>query len=842
MKFAELKTKFRHKYAIRVAAGVLIVALVGGGTFPCHVWAAKGAVTKQNAENTDVSQKQIGKEETVYVLTNNQGVEKKVIVSDHLINNDDKATIEDVSSLKDIKNVKGEETFTQKGTKLTWQADGNDIYYQGNTDEKLPVSQKITYYLDGKEMSAEEIAGKSGKITIRFDYTNHEKVKVSIDGKKEEICVPFVAISGMVLDESFSNVEVSNGKIMADGNNSIVMGYTLPGLKESLAVKDSDFEGDVTIPEYFEVTADVENFSLATAMTVVMNATELVDGENKTEFSEMDDMVDALTDATSQLEDGSAELAAGMDTLKSKMGEFSQGVGTLQDGVQAYTTGTATLAEGIGKLHQSTPELANGVNTLNSSANTLYQGVQTLDTTLKAQFSEQEKAALTTQVNDTLSKKESEIKASAKASVDTQAASIKTQAEAAVDAQTAAITSQAEAAVDAQAAAITSQAEAAVDAQAAAITSQAEAAVDAQTAAIISQAEATVDATFANGQYAAIKQSASEQLGQALSGSAVQLTEGIKGSNAYPVILAGVKATIAGQMGVNSIAEAQAAFDAQNGAGAFEATAAAQADAMITEMTSQAVGALVPQVQEAASTAVADAALAGAKSAAGQAAVSGAKAAAGPAAVSGARAAAGQAAVSGAKGAAGTAAVSAATAAAQSAAYEGAKGAAGTAAISAAEQTKKTIADSINQVGDSGYSLVSGVKALSEGTKSLADAVPQLVDGINQLNSGSQTLVANNASLNEGTAKLSEGTGALCEGIDELNDGAHQLADGIVEFNEEGIQKMLDAYTGDIEPLTQRLEAVMDAGESYQCYTDIAEGVNGSVKFIYKMDAVKVEE
>ena len=123
------------------------------------------------------SEKEIGKEETVYVLADSTGKERKVIVSDHLINDENKDTIEDASTLKDIENVKGDETFKQDGSKLTWQADGNDIYYQGTSTKETPVSQTITYSLDGKEVKPEELAGKSGKVTIRFDYTNNETVK-----------------------------------------------------------------------------------------------------------------------------------------------------------------------------------------------------------------------------------------------------------------------------------------------------------------------------------------------------------------------------------------------------------------------------------------------------------------------------------------------------------------------------------------------------------------------------------------------------------------------------------------------------------------------------------------
>ena len=260
-------------------------------------------------------------------------------------------------------------------------------------------------------------------------------------------------------------------------------------------------------------------------------------------------------------------------------------------------------------------------------------------------------------------------------------------------------------------------------------------------------------------------------------------------------------------------------------------TVAAQLDITITTQLGGAADSLA--------TGVADTAKQVAQATAGEAAVTGAKTAAGEAAVSGAKLAAGEAAVTGAKAAAGEAAVSGAKAAAGEAAVSGAKAAAGTAAVSAAEQTKSTMAASIEQQSSGGYSLVTGARALANGTQSLADAVPALTSGVAQLKNGSAELVSNNQKLNDGVNALSDGTDAVIDGVDQLSDGAHQLADGIVTFNEEGIEKILNSYHGDIEPLMDRIQAVLDAGEDYQTYTDIADGVNGSIKFIYKTDAVK---
>ena len=564
MKLPELKSKFKNRYAIRIIAGVLVVTLVATGSSVYSVNAAKaGSAATETVEETEVSEetedtedaenslkdlldngskvseKEIGKEETVYVIADNTGKEQKIIVSDHLINNDDKDTLEDASTLKDIENVKGDETFTQSGNKVTWQADGNDIFYQGTSESGLPVTQKLTYYLDGREVTPEELAGKSGEVTIRFDYTNNQKVTAEIDGKDEDIYVPFMAVSGMILGDEFSDIEVENGKVISDGSNNVVVGYALPGLKESLNVKDSDFDGDVTIPDYVEVKAKVENFKLDTTMTVVMNATNFISADSDNDTSKLDEVFDTLTDAMDQLTDGSAELADGVDTLKSKMGDFKDGVGTLQSGVHAYTDGAGKIASGITQLSDSIPTLSNGVGTLNSSAATIADGVELLDNTLKTSFTDQEKAAMQTQ---------------AASAVDAQAEGIKNQASAAVDSQAEAIKSQASAVVDSRADEIKSQAEDAVDGRADAIRSQATQMVDGKADDIKNQATQQVTAKFDNGKYDEVKNQAAQEIGANMSSMTGALTSS---ADVQTLINGAAFATIAAQYPTETAAEIQ---------------------------------------------------------------------------------------------------------------------------------------------------------------------------------------------------------------------------------------------------------------------------------------------
>ena len=346
-----------------------------------------------------------GKNETVYVISSADGSKKSVIVSDHLKNGDGKDTLEDKSELKDITNVNGYETF-KKGSdgKLTWDAKGSDIYYQGTTDKELPVDVKITYLLDGKEVTPEEIAGKSGKVTIRFDYTNNTEKTVKIGGKDEKIKVPFSVISGVILPiENFDNVTVTNGRIISEGKNNIVVGLAFPGLKERINLDDLKNEAvsedakkeidDIDIPDYVEITADAKNFKIDTTMTVAqsnllssVNLTQDVDTKELTDkMDELQDGADKLQDGAGKLKDGTESLTDGTEKLKDGSGDLKDGTkklagGTddLKDGADKLKDGSADLKDGTKKLADGTDDLSSGVSTLKDGSSKLAGGTDTL--------------------------------------------------------------------------------------------------------------------------------------------------------------------------------------------------------------------------------------------------------------------------------------------------------------------------------------------------------------------------------------------------------------------------------------------------------------------------------
>lgn len=353
-------------------------------------------ISKDDASDAD-------KEETVYILADANGNTNDVTVSTWLKNADGAEGLNDKTNLTDIQNVKGYEEYKDNGDgTITWAANGSDIYYQGKSNEDLPVDVKITYKLDGEEIEPSELAGKSGKVTIRFDYTNKTKQTVTVDGKNSEVISPFVMLSGMILPvDKFSNVQVENGKVISEGSNQIVVGYAVPGFKQCLqdGINDSKIEtalDNIDVPDYVEVTADVTDFELAMTMTVAASdllgtSTEdaIEEVKDKADVSSITDSVDKLADSADQLEDGSGKITNGLETLKDGTYSLSDGAATLADGAASLETYTSQLADGtskistaMGSLDEGIKSIKSGSSALNDGAKTLAAGAKTLDTSV----------------------------------------------------------------------------------------------------------------------------------------------------------------------------------------------------------------------------------------------------------------------------------------------------------------------------------------------------------------------------------------------------------------------------------------------------------------------------
>ena len=338
-----------------------------------------------------VEAKKIKKQESVYVNAAADGSVSKITVSDWLKGaNETTGTINDISDLKNISNVKGDETFKQNGKDVDWSGAGKDIYYQGESDEKLPVDMKITYKLDGKEIAAKDMLGKSGKVEIHVAYTNKSSRKKKIDGKETTIYTPFVMVTAMVLSsDHFENVEVDNARVVNDGDNQMIIGMGVPGMAENLDLSDDMAD---KIPSDFTVTADTKDFTIGNTFTYgsasLLNDLDLDDVD---ELDDLEEKLNDLTDASDKLVDGSDDLYDNLKLFDSKMGELNtsvkkfqkEGVNQLANGISTLAKGAPTLVKGVTDYVDGAAKITNGCALLYKSVKDIPTQIQSFDTGLK---------------------------------------------------------------------------------------------------------------------------------------------------------------------------------------------------------------------------------------------------------------------------------------------------------------------------------------------------------------------------------------------------------------------------------------------------------------------------
>ena len=389
-------------HTVKVVGSVLLSAVMAGSMMPVTVFA------QSNDENPTE------KTETVYSVLNSDGSISDTIVSSWLHDEDGINNIKETLNLTDVKNIKSNEKPSKDGNTYTWNAKGNDVYYEGTATKQLPVSVKIRYELDGQEISANDIQGKSGHLKLTISFTNNYSEVKNINGKSIVIHPSYLA--GGMLNMStgkFSNVKCESGKIVNDGTNEMLAFANIPGLNETLKSAGLDkVNNQLGISDDVTVEADVNDFDLGSIMVGMTNEIDLASelGEIGS-VSELTDGIDQLMEADNQLIDGSKQLYDGTTQLKEQAApltgssdqvrqlssgaiQLNDGVKALQTGITQYTAGASAINEGVNQLYaipQGAAKISEGITTYKTES--LVSGIDTLSAGLD-QFRQQVKTNL----------------------------------------------------------------------------------------------------------------------------------------------------------------------------------------------------------------------------------------------------------------------------------------------------------------------------------------------------------------------------------------------------------------------------------------------------------------
>lgn len=651
------------------------------------------------------------KEETVYVVTDSSGAQDDVIVSDHLSNKNSTDTISDETTLKDIENVKGKEKFKKgSGDKITWQAKGNDIYYQGKTDKEAPVDMSIKYYLEGKQTTGEKLQGKSGDVKIEIKYDNKQSASGGVR-------VPFIVMTGfLVEDDCMKNVTVNSGKVIDDGEKMIVVGMAAPGLAGSLGISS----GKLGISDTVEIRGEAKDFSLEDMMTVVTS--DIFRDVDTSEFDslDMDDQVKELDSGARKLVSGSTELYDGIHMLDSKTGTLKDGVSKLDKGAAKLDKGAAAALSGSKNLASGTQKfsgiLESKLGSMREGAEKLYAGSQSINTGVQS---------IAAGVNGT-SEQTGLADGSAAVSSGIQ-----------------------------------------------------------RIAAGVNGDDTEDNPGLVTGSAAVA--AGIDELASTLSGAAQNIKSSMTSLEKAKASLKALETSVTDEEQKKQIEDAIKAIEQS------EQIQQAMGSSMSTKKVSE---------LQAGSKKVS----AGAKQIA--AGVNGDGTAKNPGLVKG----------------------SASVAGGISAIKAGLDG-------DGTEKNPGMIKGAAGLEAGAGELAAGLGLATAKGTKddpSLTSGAKDLADGASTLAAGQQTISSGASELAAGMSRLNASSVQLISGVKKLDAGALQLQKGMKQLYNEGISKIVDMYNNDLKGVTGNLDSIIKAGKDYKTFTELPDGMDGSVKFIYK--------
>lgn len=374
---------------VRVIENAVLSAALMISVLPINIYA--------NEDNNTIE-----KEETVYTVLNNDGTVNNTIVSSWL---HDEGGIRNISEKLDqynVENVKNDENPIMKNNIYTWNSKYNDVYYQGNTNKQLPISIKISYQLDGKELSYKQVQGKNGHLKMNIHVTNGVSKNVNINGKNVTIHPSYLGLGMLMLDtEHYTNVKCQMGEIINDGTNEILAFTVIPGFNETLKQMGLEkINNKFNISDDVIIEADVKDFDTASLMMGFTN--EIDFGNDLSELS-----VDSITGGMSELMSASNQLLNGSDTLYQGVIELNDsakpltsaypqinelansttilhdGTSSLLSGINVYTNGVSELNQGNKQLYQisqGTAQIHGGSKTLEEGATSIQKGVEQIKT------------------------------------------------------------------------------------------------------------------------------------------------------------------------------------------------------------------------------------------------------------------------------------------------------------------------------------------------------------------------------------------------------------------------------------------------------------------------------
>lgn len=314
----------------------------------------------------------IKKSETVYVTVEGNEIKDKSVSV--WLNSDKNIKANDKSNLTNVKDLKTDKELKSENGYLKLDENKKDVYYKGDTDKKLPVDVSVKYFLDGKEMKASELEGKSGHLKIVITSKNNRYEAKTIDGQSRNVYSPYVVVAAMTFDdEKVENVTSDDIKVVKDGKNEIVTTVMTPGMKQNLTGIVEDKELD-NFKDEVSVEMDIKDYKPVEIYSVITNEF-FQEKKNIDSLDKLQNGVKELQDNSQKLVDASVKLSEGQDKLNSGISQMQTGVTKLHSGSQKLASSTQQMQGKFSGIQSKVGPIQGYVAQMNDGSLKLYNGI-----------------------------------------------------------------------------------------------------------------------------------------------------------------------------------------------------------------------------------------------------------------------------------------------------------------------------------------------------------------------------------------------------------------------------------------------------------------------------------
>ena len=309
---------------------------------------------------------EITKHERVYIVAGPDGDIRSLTDNIRLENTDGLEEITDASMLTGIENMSGNEPFTRDGDALIWQAKGNDIIYQGASDQAPAILPTVSLTLDGEAISAKELKNKTGEAMLTVTYSANA-------------ALPALAVTLLPLPASgMTDIKAENAMIIAEAGQRILVGYAAPGV-----------DAELKLPDHFTVTFHADHADLSWMMTFmsadpIRLACKEIDSRLDFDLRGIANLATTLLTALKNGED--LPMQPGLQNMKTNIilgtvNDFFHTVNNLDDSAKTLKDSAAGITESASALTDSVKEAQTAAEALQGNLT----GLQTDSDTLNAQ-------------------------------------------------------------------------------------------------------------------------------------------------------------------------------------------------------------------------------------------------------------------------------------------------------------------------------------------------------------------------------------------------------------------------------------------------------------------------